>query len=231
MPKTKPRPKKTDYDIQRLLLAHKRLGESPPARLKWLLTFKDRDLNLLHPEEREALGYDLQAFISQGSGVVTGGYSLKSMPSELTTEIQAEVREGFANLFSETHNSDSGATATEVWNFPPPEWVFLKRTSPLNAKRSKIELVMNLVSVSHKPGEPFVDPKRAILYGILNTIREGQNLLRACAECKSPFIPVRRQEYCSTRCSQRARDRRRKKIGAEEGRNRHRDDFKNEGRT
>jgi hypothetical protein len=210
MPKTKmPKiPKKKVQHLERLLLAHKRLGESPAARLNWLLAFKDRDLDLLHPEEREALGYDLQAFISHsGSGLHTG-YSLKPMPSGLAMKIQMEVRQGFANLFSETY-TDSGSPIREVWHFPPPEDVFLQRTSLLNAKRSNIEMVMDLYS--HKPGRLSVDPKAAILYGILNTIREGQNLLRACSECKAPFIPVRRQEYCSTKCSQKARDRRRKK--------------------
>jgi hypothetical protein len=218
MLKTKPSPKKTDDDFQRLQLAHKRIGGNPAARLKWLLDFKDRDLNLLHPGEREALSYDLKAFISYGGGeLVTTFDSLKPVPSGLVTEIQAEVRQGFANLYPATYiNLDSNTTSTaEVWNFPRPEQVFLQRTSPDNAKRSKIELRMSLVSVKegqNKERRIFVDPKVAILYGILNTIREGQNLLRACSECKAPFIPVQRQEYCSTKCSQKARDRRRKKT-------------------
>jgi hypothetical protein len=37
----------------------------------------------------------------------------------------------------------------------------------------------------------------------------GENLL-ACAECGKPFVRERRQEYCSERCSQRVRNRRRR---------------------
>jgi hypothetical protein len=217
MLKTKPSPKKTDDNFQRLQLAHKRIGESPAARLKWLLDFKDRELNLLHPEEREALGYDLKAFISYGgSGLITAFDSLKPVPRGLATEIQAKVRQGFAALYPETHiDPDSNThSIAEVWDLPLPEQVFLQRTSPDNAKRSNIELRTSLVSVRegrNKQRGPYVDPKVAILWGIAYTILEGRNLLRGCSECKAPFIPVQRQEYCSTKCSQKARDRRRKK--------------------
>lgn len=225
MQKTKRSPKKTDHDVQRKvngdvlqrrLLARERLGETPAERLRWLLEFKDRDLNRLHPEEREALGYDLEAFIEHsGSGVITG-YDFEPIPSGLVSEIQAKVIEGFANLFQKTHIAFDGNTSNliEIWDFPRPAQVFLKRTSPDNAKRSTIELGMSLFRRREgRDDEPrfFVDPKTAILYGILNTIRESGDLLRLCSECKSPFIPVRRQEYCSTKCSQKARDRRRNK--------------------
>ena len=234
MQKTKLSQKKTDdgfqrdvqrriaaqrYDFERLQLADKRIGENLAGRIKWLLDFKDRDLNLLHPEEREALGYDLKAFISYGgSWLVSGFDSLKPIPIGLAAGIQAKVRQGFANLYPETHiYSDSNMTSgSEVWDLPLPDQIFLVRTSPDNAKRSKIELRTSLVSVRegrNKPMRAYVDPKKAILWSIANNILEGQeqNLLRGCSECRAPFIPVQRQEYCSTRCSQKARDRRRKK--------------------
>jgi hypothetical protein len=46
--------------------------------------------------------------------------------------------------------------------------------------------------------------------GVVNLLlAAGENLL-ACAECGAPFVRERRQEYCSERCSQRVRNRRRR---------------------
>jgi hypothetical protein len=61
---------------------------------------------------------------------------LKTYAQRTRDEIQAEVRKGFA-LFPDTY-TDLDSTTTnivEVWNFPPPEDVFLRRTSPDNAKK------------------------------------------------------------------------------------------------
>src|SRR5687767_14508464 len=54
----------------------------------------------------------------------------------------------------------------------------------------------------------FITGKR-IDFFLLESSQQG--MLRARAECTTPFTPIKRQEYCSTKCSQKARDRRRKK--------------------
>jgi hypothetical protein len=199
---------KYPHDVDRLVLGFKRVGQTPAARLKWLLAFKDQDLNLLHPQERAALGYDLQALIGQREGleIWTAIPTEEQVSVELVTEIQAEVRKGFARLFSDKDRRMGRPIG--LWGFPPPEAIYLQRTGPLSAKRSNVDLVIDLWRAG-PIARP--NPKHAILYGILNTVREGHDLLRLCSECKAPFVPVRRQEYCSTKCSQKARDRRRKK--------------------
>jgi hypothetical protein len=50
-----------------------------------------------------------------------------------------------------------------------------------------------------------------IRWGVVNLLLSaGENLL-ACKECGEPFVRERRQVFCSERCSQRVRDRRRGK--------------------
>jgi hypothetical protein len=66
-----------------------------------------------------------------------------------------------------------------------------------------------------EPGGPveFIGEGRTIdnvRWGVVNLLLStGENLL-ACAECGEPFVRKRRQEYCSERCSQKVRDRRRR---------------------
>lgn len=52
-----------------------------------------------------------------------------------------------------------------------------------------------------------VDRVRSAVADLL--LSAGENLL-ACGECGEPFVRERRQLYCSERCSQRVRDRRRR---------------------
>jgi hypothetical protein len=67
-----------------------------------------------------------------------------------------------------------------------------------------------------KPGAPirFSGEGRTVdnvRWGVVNLLLSaGENLL-ACAECGEPFVRERRQVFCSERCSQRVRDRKRGK--------------------
>ena len=51
-------------------------------------------------------------------------------------------------------------------------------------------------------------PETAVRWAVANLLMEsGENLLR-CPECGTPFVRVRRQEFCSERCAQQVRDQR-----------------------
>jgi hypothetical protein len=189
--------------IRKLALA--RIGDTPQKRLAWLLWFMNTDLTVLREEEQVALGYDLMSLwlTLEGTDNVEFSPSVPSlsiyrMDQGELSEIQKWIKDGFRSLFSEKPRR---------WIFPAPEGIKLVRKSPLNAKRSDLTLV-TVVPMILGTGGP---RRRSIELAILEIVFGGRDLLRACSECGSPFIPVRRQEYCSTKCSQKARDRRRKK--------------------
>ena len=51
------------------------------------------------------------------------------------------------------------------------------------------------------------DEYTVIIRGIAYLILKAGAGLRLCKECQTPFIAVKRQEYCTTTCSQTFRDR------------------------
>lgn len=51
-----------------------------------------------------------------------------------------------------------------------------------------------------------------------DALRDAQFKFRLCPECKRPFVPVRRQAYCSARCSQAVRTRKWRKAHPEKNR-------------
>lgn len=195
-------------EFQKLELSLKRIGNTPVQRLKWLLDFANTDLDMLYEEQRHALAYETSALslVCTSENLVSNfrfGHineelpqiPLKQIPDTLLRDVHADLNTGLKQLFSD--NPDSGG----VWELPLPTRMSLTRQSPLDAKRSRISLRFQFRDD---------DTKRAVLYSFADTIRDAESLLRACAECHKPFIPVRRQEYCSTKCSQKARDGRRK---------------------
>jgi hypothetical protein len=194
--------KRTDATVyfQQLLdqfdLARRRVGEKPEERLRWLLQFVRTDLNLLHPEERRALAYDLRALLTPTNIGAREFRSSVLTPEEddsLVEQLHAEIKRGLTNLLSEENSG---------WTFKQPDYVAICRSTKLNAKRIGFIKKVHFAAPSGKD---------AILNAVMDIILESGDLMRACSECKSPFVPVRRQEYCSIKCSQRARDRRRSK--------------------
>jgi hypothetical protein len=196
--------------VQNLAMA--RMGDTPAKRLAWLLRFMNTDLNLLHEEEQTALGYDLQALWltaahvpqKRDEAVRADPFRFQTMDQSELSGIQKWIKDGFATLFSEK----------SIWIFPAPVRVVLYRQSPPNAKRSDLALVTDFATKDLS----WEKQRRLIEHAIMWVVFAGKDLLRACSECKSPFIPVRRQEYCSANCSQKARDRRRKKKRKTSGR-------------
>src|SRR6266852_8937546 len=59
-----------------------------------------------------------------------------------------------------------------------------------------------------------------------DAFRDGRFRFRRCPECQRPFVPVRRQEYCSARCSQAARTRKWRKAHPEKNREIRRQQYK-----
>jgi len=191
-------------------LAQERVGETSKERLKWLLEFSKKNLDLLHPEERVALSYDLRALLKgsqQADGLTGEPYLIlrsvagKAMDESVFRELHREIKDGFKQLFS---NKKSDEDHLRQWAFPLPKTFHLWRQSGLISKRTRFQFLSQF---------DYDDEKGPILNSILNILIDSQNVLRACVFCYTPFVPVRRQEYCSQSCSQKARDKRRASRG------------------
>ena len=46
----------------------------------------------------------------------------------------------------------------------------------------------------------------------MTLFRDARFKFRRCPECKQPFVPIRRQAYCSSRCSRAVRTRKWRKA-------------------
>jgi hypothetical protein len=186
-------------DPQQVALAEKRMGRSPEDRLRWVLRFTERDLDTLRPEERRALGMDLlmlslggwaPSYPKRGRGghVHTAAMPIAVIPEALLRSLQAEITQGLQGLLEEP---------PRPWQLPATQTLSVSRASPTGAKRTQFHV--------HWEG----GMREAILGSVLNLLLQAGEALRACAECQRPLVARKRQIYCSARCSQQVRDRKR----------------------
>jgi uncharacterized Zn finger protein (UPF0148 family) len=68
-----------------------------------------------------------------------------------------------------------------------------------------------------------VEQFKALAY---DAFRDARFKFRRCPECKRPFVSVRRQAYCSSRCSQAVRTRKWRKAHPEKNREIRRQQYK-----
>ena len=183
--------------------ARARVGDTAESRLKWVLSFKEVDLDALTAGERAAWGDGLRCLpvgtLSHGGRVMqtmAWAYSQDKMDDATLAGLQEWVRDFFKALAS----NDAG------FEYHPPESISVFRTNPLPSKTVQFQVMSKF---------PFLDKTRAIQYSIVNLVLDGSEKLRFCFQCKAPFIPNRKQDFCKPQCSQKARDIRRGKSYAE----------------
>lgn len=200
MPKTALRNKTlSDEDRRRLeqelTAARTRLGPLK-QRLQWYLDFIEMDLAQLPPSERAILSYNLWA--GAGASANEWGYLVK-VPAEPMSiarlkSIQGAMKHGLAELFSDAR----------LWLSDGPQTIALTRLSDDGAKATQIGFTM--VSTG----------KRFEIHGFVAALRDGAEFIRTCTHCKKPFVATKRQEYCSTNCSQIERNEKKKKLRIED---------------
>jgi hypothetical protein len=179
-----------------LELGKRRVGETQADRLRWLIGFTKTDLDALHPEERVALGYDLRSLVyGAGAGNRQMSWLLPktAMSEPVLRDVHEKISTGFNRLIT------AKANETRPWLFPLPDSIGLTAYTDSKSKRLRFIVGTDIRS----------DETAVILHGVLDLLLNSGGVLRKCSECEGPFVPVRRQEYCSARCSQRARDSRR----------------------
>ncbi len=170
------------------------MGQTRAERLRWVVSeFAAKDLDALRPEEVTALGYDLRQLLSPGWGVTR---KVGPLPADQVRTIQREVVKGLRILTEERRGSEP-----EEWILPSGEERMRARISPDGTGRSREYAIRSR-------GDETTVIVRGIVYLILT---EGKNL-RACRQCGTPLVAVKRQDYCSSACSQRARDQRKREA-------------------
>ena len=206
MPKTRRRPSteklpkplsatsraKLDLDSREQEMAVRRMGRTSEDRLRWLVSdFATKDLDALRAEELTALGYDLRQLLSPPWGVSRRHGPL---PPDDVRRIQREVAKGLRILSRERRtNLDEG------WELPSGTDRVVPWFSGDEGKRNRAFTIRS-------SGDEYT----VIIRGIANLIVKAGSRLRECERCQTPFVAVKRQEYCGSACSQQARDQRKR---------------------
>jgi hypothetical protein len=178
-----------------------RVGVEPEGRLRWLLRFGNLDLDKLTDEQRAPVLQEARAFVGLQEVQPARRASMRFWPEpvEATPNVltaaevwraQRWLRQGLGLL-----------SRSEKWNFAP------RVTYELDAYRGLFWARARTTSR--------LEQFKALAY---DAFRDAQFKFRLCPECTRPFVPVRRQRYCSAPCSQAVRTRKWRKAHPEKNR-------------
>jgi hypothetical protein len=168
-----------------------RVGLAPEERLRWLLNFGDLEPASLNADRRAAAVQEARAFL-------------------MVEEVDPEVRPLLHIGPPPQDETPNVLTQEEVW--AAQRWLkkgleLLRRTRRWDfAARVRYELDLHrgvMLWVRQK-SKSRLERFKALVY---NSLREARFWFRLCPKCQRPFVPVRRQAYCSARCSQAVRTR------------------------
>lgn len=182
---------------------------SDAKRLRWVFEFIQRDLEALPSKVLETLGDDLRH--ATAPGWVHERYCT-DMSAAQVRALQQDIREGvYAAMgasidFKEFMDIHRGHP-------PPPMGMVLPEpaTHILRIRLDPCGHHVRLMSVS----EGMTD-RTAILTGVANLILTFGDRLCTCPVCGTPFLRQYRQAYCTVRCSNKVRNRRRLDRQAEQ---------------
>jgi len=174
----------------------RRMGETSAARLRWVLDFAYRDLDILRREERVALAYDLLTLAAHTLPLGAGGHG---GPSTAATTMSDESLRGYQREIAEGLRGMLDLRNLKAWPIPAQPALALRpmgSSNPEDSRGPRFRVIFE------------GDERAGIIGGVAHLVIEAGDLLRSCRECGRPFVRVRRQEYCSATCSQKTRNRR-----------------------
>jgi hypothetical protein len=180
-------------------------------RLRWVLEFIRRDLEALPPETVETLGDDLRH--------ATASYWVKKhsycddMSAAEVRALQEEIRAGIDAVMGDAIDFTEMAMIHLGHSRPQKGWVFPEAVTSicrvqLGSPRSPC---LRVVRISEATND-----RMAILSGVANLLVVCGDRLSTCPVCKTPFLRQYRQDYCTVRCSNKVRNRRRLDRKAEQ---------------
>jgi hypothetical protein len=184
------------------------VGIEPEARLRWLLWFGSLDPDALAQGQEMAIE-EARAFVilQEIDPALRGRMSfwpvlIDETPDVLThSEVwsaQRWLKEGLNSL-----------RRSEKWDFVPHVSYELDAHKGLLWVRLRAKSRLELF--------------KALAY---DAFRDARFRFRFCPECRLPFVPVRRQTYCSANCSQAVRTRKWRKAHPEKNREIRRQNYK-----
>jgi len=172
------------YDQEKLRQARQMIGDTPHKRLEWLIEFLSSEPWKLSDEAREELRYGLQA-LAEPTQFCAYPADAWPLPERELSGLWGELKEAVSLMSDVSH----GET---YWPLPA--------TGTLTAVRAPDGTVTPLLVAG---------PKDAIRAGVILLLAQAGQHLRVCESCGTPFAGRPNREYCSERCSQRVRNRRR----------------------
>jgi hypothetical protein len=181
---------------EELRRAREKLG-SRRDTLRWFLEFAERDLEKLSPTEQLLEGYRLLASAGSGPDHTPTDWLAVDLAKLITfaalKRAQREVVKAIRVLLSDKAR----------WTVP---------TSNVH-----LEIIRSSEGKDQHFGlELYIGRKLELgIGGLFNALFEAGKYLRKCARCSKPFVATKRQEYCSTNCSQIVRNEKKKRIKEE----------------
>ena len=186
-----------------------RVGIEAEPRLRWLLRFGELDLDSLTDQQREAVRLEARAFLAlQEVEPAVRRQLLRFPPPTAATPgmlTQAETR----SMHSWLRKGLGRLRVSETWEFAP------RVRYQLDAYRG---LLFSRLRANSR-----VEQFKALAY---DAFRDARFRFRLCPECSRPFVPVRRQSYCSSACSQAWRTRKWRSTHREKVRKMRRDQYR-----
>jgi hypothetical protein len=188
-----------------------RVGTEPEARLRWLLQFGNLEPDALTVEQRAAIVQEARVFVFiQGiDPALRGLMRAWPLPTDETPDVLTNNEVWLAQLWLK--RGLGLLRRGEKWNFVP------RVKYELDARKTL--LWVRLTANSH------LEQFKALAY---DAFRDARLRFRLCPECRQPFVPVRRQGYCSAHCSQAVRTRKWRKAHPEKNREIRRRQYKKE---
>ena len=184
-------------------------GVEPETRLRWLLGFGKLAPVSLTAAQRAAVLQEARAFmmLQEIDPALRGRMRSWPPPIDATPNVLTGDEAWSAQLWLK--RGLDLLSQSEKWNFRP------RVEYELDAYKGL--LWTRLRAKSH------LEQFKALAY---DALREARFKFRLCPECKRPFVPVRRQGYRSSRCSQAVRTRKWRKAHPEKNREIRRQQYK-----
>jgi hypothetical protein len=171
-------------------------------RLRWvLLEFSRLDLEVLTSEELEALGDKLRHAAAPWWVDRRG---CTTMPAAQVLALQQEIRQGIQAVVGESL-SFAESVQTSMNLIRPGGWAI---------QGSRYHIVRGQLDGDEGPPRVWrvsesTDERMAILEGVATLLVKFGDRLCTCPVCGTLFLRQYRQEYCTVRCSNKVRNKRR----------------------
>jgi hypothetical protein len=168
-----------------------RVGLTPEQRLRWLLHFGNIEPRSLNADQRAAAVQEARAFA-------------------LIQEVDPGFRPRLRSWPPPIDATPNVLTVAEVWS--AQRWLKKGLESLRQGKtwgfaarvRYELDVHRGLMLWARLRANCRLEQFKALTY---DAVRDARFWFRLCPECQRPFVPVRRQAYCSAGCSQAVRTR------------------------